>query len=124
VLNNNEGPCCAKFKKKGGGGGGAPAKPAGGGGGDLPEELDRGMISDGMAKVKAQVMSCGEKSPGVSGQVKIGVKVGPDGHVTSTTVKNAPDGGTALASCVSSMIQRATFGRTQNGGAFAIPYQF
>jgi predicted Zn finger-like uncharacterized protein len=124
VLNNYEGACCAKFKRGGGGGG---AKPTGGGASgagpksDLPESLDRAMISDGVSKVKARVMSCGEKSP-AKGQVKVSVKVSPDGHVTSVTVKNTPDAG--LGNCVAGMMQKATFAKTQTGGSFSYPYTF
>jgi predicted Zn finger-like uncharacterized protein len=120
VLNNYEGACCAKFKRGG-------SKPAAGGTGgtapksDLPESLDRGMISDGVSKVKARVMSCGEKSP-AKGQVKVSVKVSPEGHVTSVTVKNTPD--VNLGNCVQNMVQKAMFAKTQTGGAFSYPYTF
>jgi len=120
VLNNNEGPCCAKFAKKGNKGGGA-APSAAGKNSDLPESLDRAMISDGIGKVRARVMSCGDKSP-AKGQVKVSVKVGPDGKVASVTVKNTPDG--ALGDCVAGMVQKATFAKTQTGGLFAYPYTF
>jgi TonB family protein len=79
------------------------------------------MISEGVGKVKARVMSCGEKSS-AKGQVKVSVKVSPDGHVTSVTVKNTPDAG--LGNCVAGMMQKATFARTQTGGSFAYPYTF
>jgi predicted Zn finger-like uncharacterized protein len=121
VLNNYEGACCAKFKK---GGGKAPSGASGSTGGaksDLPESLDRAMISDGVGKVKARVMSCGDKSP-AKGQVKVSVKVSPDGHVTGVTVKNTPDPG--LGNCVAGMMQKATFAKTQTGGSFAYPYTF
>ena len=123
VLNNYEGSCCAKFRKGGkapaGGGGDKPAAKAGGG--DTPESLDRAMISDGVGKVKAKVMSCGDKSP-AKGQVKVSVKVGPDGHVTSVSVKSTPDAG--LGDCVAGMMQKATFAKTQTGGSFSYPYTF
>jgi predicted Zn finger-like uncharacterized protein len=117
VLSNYDGACCAKFKKKGGGG----AKPAAGGGGDLPDSLDRGMISDGVAKVKTRVMSCGDKSS-AKGQVKVSVKVDGDGRVTSVTVKSTPDPG--LGDCVAAQMQKATFAKTQTGGSFSYPYTF
>jgi outer membrane biosynthesis protein TonB len=122
VLNNNEGPCCAKFAKKGKAGGGGGGVAAGGGkASDLPDSLDRAMISDGIGKVRARVMSCGDKSP-AKGQVKVSVKVGPDGHVSSVTVRNTPDDG--LGNCVAGMVQKAIFARTQSGGQFAYPYTF
>jgi outer membrane biosynthesis protein TonB len=93
----------------------APATP------DLPDSLDRAMIFDGMDKLKPQVMSCAEKWP-ARGQVKVSVTVGPDGHVLSVTVKTTPDAG--LGSCVASVVQKATFARTRNGGSFGYPYTF
>ena len=57
VLNNYDGACCAKFKKKGGGGGGGGGARSGGGHSDLPDALDRSMISAGIANVKARVTS-------------------------------------------------------------------
>jgi predicted Zn finger-like uncharacterized protein len=119
VLNNYEGTCCAKFKRSGGAR--APGGSTGGGRGDVPEGLDKPMISDGLNKVKARVMSCGEKSS-AKGQVKISVKVGADGHVTNVTVKNTPDAG--LGNCVSSMMQKAMFAKTQTGGSFSYAYTF
>lgn len=121
VLNSYEGACCAKFKKAGG-----KASASGGGGstapkGDVPEGLDRAMISDGVDKVKARAMACGDKSP-AKGQVKVSVKVGPDGHVSSVTVKNTPDAG--LGNCVAGVMQKATFAKTQTGGSFAYPFSF
>jgi hypothetical protein len=118
VLNNNEGPCCAKFAKKNAGktsGGTASAKT------DLPERLDRGMIAEGIGKVRGQVMSCGDKSP-AKGTVKVSVKVGPDGRVIDVNVKETPDPG--LGNCVKGQVQKATFAKTQAGGSFAYPYPF
>jgi predicted Zn finger-like uncharacterized protein len=118
VLNNYEGACCAKFKRGG-------ARPAAGGStggrGDVPEGLDKPMISDGLGKVKDRVMSCSGKSS-AKGSVKISVKVGADGHVTNVTVKNTPDAN--LGNCVASMMQKATFAKTQAGGSFSYAYTF
>jgi predicted Zn finger-like uncharacterized protein len=120
VLNNYEGACCQKFRKGG-------ARPSGGtapkpsGGGDLPDKLDRAMISDGVSKVKARVMACGDKSP-AKGQVKVSVKVSPDGSISSVSVTATPDPG--LGSCVQSAMQRATFRKTQSGGSFSYPFVF
>ena len=122
VLSSYEGACCAKFRK-----GGSKSAPAGGGtpaaprAGDLPDSLDRAMISDGVAKVKAKAQACGDRSP-AKGQVKVSVKVSPDGHVTGVTVRNTPDPG--LGNCVQAVMQTAKFARTQNGGSFAYPFQF
>ena len=119
VLNNYEGACCSKFKK--GKSGGSTSKPASSGGGDLPDSLDRAMISDGVAKVKARVMACGDKSS-AKVQVKVSVKVNPDGSVASVTVKTTPD--PSLGSCVESAMKKASFKRTQNGGSFGYPFVF
>jgi predicted Zn finger-like uncharacterized protein len=118
VLNNYEGACCAKFKKKSSGGGTAPKAS---GGGDLPDALDRAMISDGVNKVKARVQSCGDKSS-AKGQVKVSVKVNPGGDVASVSVKNTPDAG--LGNCVAAAMQKARFAKTQNGGSFGYPFMF
>ena len=117
VLNNYEGTCCAKYKKAKAGG--TAAKPAAGGG--AAESLDRTMISDGVNKVKARVMACGDKSP-AKGQVKVSVKVGPSGSVESVTVKNTPDA--ALGNCVAAAMQKASFAKTANGGSFGYPFVF
>jgi predicted Zn finger-like uncharacterized protein len=120
VLNNYEGACCAKYKKGG-------KAPAGGGGGgsapksDLPDALDRTMISEGVGKVKARVMACGDKSS-AKGQVKVSVKVNPDGKVGSVSIKATPDPG--LGSCVSGAMQKASFAKTSGGGSFSYPFVF
>ncbi|MEO8551198.1 MAG: TonB family protein, partial [Kofleriaceae bacterium] len=122
VLNNYEGSCCSKFKK---GGGSKPStggsKPAAGGGGDLPDGLDRSMISTGIGNVKARVSSCGDKSS-AKGKVKVHVKVGGDGRVSNVTVESSPDAG--LGSCVAAAVQKASFSKTQNGGSFSYPFVF
>ncbi len=121
VLNNYEGACCAKYKKGGKSSGGSTSSAPKSGGGDTPESLDRAMISDGVSKVKARVMACGDKSS-AKGQVKVSVKVNPDGSVGSVTVKTTPDPG--LGSCVQSAMQKASFKKTQNGGSFGYPFVF
>jgi TonB family protein len=119
VLNNYEGACCSKFKKSKGGS--TASKPASGGGGELPDSLDRTMISNGVAKVKARVMACGDKSS-AKGQVKVSVKVNPDGSVSSVSVKTTPD--PSLGGCVQNAMQKASFAKTQNGGSFGYPFVF
>jgi len=121
VLNNYEGSCCAKYKK-GGATKTGPAvqigeKPKS----DVPEALDRSMIAEGVGPVKAKVMACGDKSS-AKGQVKVSVKVNPDGSIASVTVKASPDPG--LGSCVASAMQRARFKKTQSGGTFGYPFVF
>jgi TonB family protein len=125
VLNNYEGACCSKFRKGGGpkapSGGGGGAKPSGGA--DLPESLDRGMISSGIAAVKARVSSCGDKSQ-AKGKVKVHVKVGSDGRVASggVSVESSPDA--ALGACVAAAVSKASFSKTQSGGSFSYPFVF
>ena len=124
VLNNYEGSCCSKFKKGGGskpaGGNSGGSKPAAGGA-DLPDGLDRSMISTGIGNVKARVTSCGDKSS-AKGKVKVHVKVGGDGKVSNVTVESSPDAG--LGSCVAAAVQKASFSKTQNGGSFSYPFVF
>ncbi len=120
LLNNNEGACCAKFKK----GGKKPpvgAAPPPAGNSDLPDTLDRDMISAGIGKVKARVMACGDKSS-AKGQVKVHVKVGGGGSVSSVSVSATPD--PALGSCVAAAVQKASFAKTQSGGSFGYPFVF
>ncbi|HEY1551900.1 MAG TPA: GYF domain-containing protein [Kofleriaceae bacterium] len=125
VINSYAGACCAKFHKGGGGGGGS--KPAGGGGGggggggDLPDSLDRGMISSAIANVKARVTACGEKSS-AKGKVKVHVKVAGNGSVSGVTVETTPD--PALGNCVQAAVQKASFAKTQSGGSFSYPFVF
>lgn len=121
VLNNYDGACCAKFRKKGAGGGGAAAPSGGGGHSDLPDALDRSMISAGIANVKARVSACGDKSS-AKGKVKVHVKVGGDGRVSSVNVETSPDA--SLGACVAAAVQKASFGKTQSGGSFSYPFVF
>jgi predicted Zn finger-like uncharacterized protein len=130
VINSYAGACCAKFHKGGGGGGGGGgnsggggSKPAAasGGGGDLPDSLDRGMISSAIANVKARVTACGEKSS-AKGKVKVHVKVAGNGSVSSVNVETTPD--PALGNCVQAAVQKATFAKTQSGGSFSYPFVF
>jgi predicted Zn finger-like uncharacterized protein len=118
VLNNYEGACCQKFRKGG-------ARPSGGttakSGGDAPDKLDRAMISEGVSKVKARVMGCGDRSS-AKGTVKVSVKVSAGGTISSVSVTSTPDPG--LGSCVQSAMQRATFRKTQSGGSFSYPFVF
>ena len=133
MINSYAGACCAKFHKGGGGGGGnsggggggggggSKPAPSSGGGGDLPDSLDRGMISSAIANVKARVTACGEKSS-AKGKVKVHVKVAGNGSVSSVNVETTPDAG--LGSCVQAAVQKATFAKTQSGGSFSYPFVF
>lgn len=120
VLNNYEGACCAKYRK-------GSTKTAGGGGGstaaksNLPESLDRAMISNGIAAVKARVSACGDRSS-AKGKVKVKVQVDGSGKVKNVTVEEQPDA--SLGACVKSAVAKATFTKTQRGGTFSYPFVF
>lgn len=88
---------------------------------NLPDGIDRAIISDGIAKVKADVMACGRVSP-ARGTVKVAVTVGSDGRVANVAVKPAPD--RTLGNCVAAAVQGAMFSRTRSGGSFAYPFVF
>ena len=109
VLNNYEGQCCAKFKK-------APITHHDG----TPDSLDRQMISDGVALVKPDVLACAD---GVArGQVKVHVKVAPDGVPASVTITVSPT--PELGACVARVMRTARFGHTAAGGSFSYPFVF
>ncbi|MGE0871437.1 MAG: GYF domain-containing protein [Kofleriaceae bacterium] len=118
VLNNYEGACCSKFRKGGSKGGTASASK---GRSDLPDKLDRGMIQGAVEKVKARVMSCGDRSS-AKGMVKVSVKVSPDGRVSSSSPTQSPDA--SLGNCVASAMSKASFPKTQSGGSFSYPFNF
>ncbi|MDB4958756.1 MAG: family finger-like protein [Myxococcales bacterium] len=121
VLANYEGACCSKFKK----GGGHAASNSDSGSSkpksDLPDALDRSMISAGVGNVKGRVTSCGDKSS-AKGKVKVHVKVGSDGRVQNVNVEVTPD--PALGACVAAAMQKASFAKTQTGGSFSYPFVF
>jgi len=48
--------------------------------------------------------------------------VGPDGRVTSVSIKAAPD--RMLALCAATAVQNAMFPPTRSGGAFGYPFVF
>ncbi len=111
VLNDYTPACCARY--------GHPSTPPPDG---VPESLDRAQISNGIAKIKAQVVSCGDKYPNAKGKVSVSVKVGPDGTIARTTINDTPD--PALAACVQQAVSGATFAKTRDGGAFRVPFVF
>jgi predicted Zn finger-like uncharacterized protein len=113
--------CCSKYGKKSGGGGSKSDSGGGGGGSDLPETLDRTMISSGVSKVRGRVDACASRSS-AKGEVKVQVKVASNGSVSSVSVKNTPD--PSLGSCVASAMEKASFSKTQNGGTFSYPFIF
>ena len=122
VLNNYDGACCQKFKKHGGSAPApAPAPPATTTDSDLPDSLDRSMISQGISRVKEGVMRCGDKSS-AQGKVKVHARVDPSGRVSEVHIEQTPD--EELGNCVAAQIMKAHFQRTQLGGSFAYPFVF
>lgn len=105
ILDNYEAWCCSAFR--------APSAS------DLPEGLDRSMISAAIASVKAQVIACGEHSS-ATGKVKLHVKVDGAGRVTSASVSVAPD--PDLGACVAAAVRKAKFAETRGGGSFSYRY--
>jgi hypothetical protein len=86
-----------------------------------PDNLDRAAISEGVAKVKPQIMACANTSK-AKGTVKTKVAVAPSGVVSATTVMATPD--PALGTCVAGVLKKATFRKTMNGGTFSYPFIF
>lgn len=83
-----------------------------------PESLDRAAISKAMARHKPDVLACGAKES-QGGNVKVRVIVSPGGSVTSVSVEGATD---ALGDCIAGVLDKATFPKTQKGGAFSYPF--
>lgn len=86
-----------------------------------PDTLDRAAISEGMAKLKPQIMACGNVSK-AKGSVKIKVEVAPSGAVSATTIVATPE--QALGECVAGVIKKGTFRKTAKGGTFTYPFVF
>lgn len=101
-------PCCEQYRPR--------SKDA------PPVELDKAMITAGMAKAKAAVIRCGEQSPTAKGIVRIAMKVAPDGSVTDASVAESPDA--TLGECVASAVRKVSFASTEQGGSFAYPFKF
>ncbi len=116
VLTNHKGGCCTKYRRSG-----VPMPPDDPAPSTLPETLDRASISSGIGAVKARVAACGRRST-VKGVVKVTVRVGGDGRVTSVIVKQAPDA--VLGACVANQVKTAVFAETQLGGSFGYPFVF
>ena len=106
AFSNYAEPCCAPFK---------PAatrttQPQG----ELPDDLDRGMLTAGIATIDAQ--ACAGRSS-AHGDVSVSIKVSPAGAVMRVTIKSSP--APALSSCVTAAAQKGTFAKTRRGGTFA-----
>ncbi|HVK83725.1 MAG TPA: energy transducer TonB [Kofleriaceae bacterium] len=88
---------------------------------EAPTGMDRAAITDGVAKVKGKVLACGDTHK-VSGKVKVGIKVAPEGNVTNVSIQATPDA--KLGACVAAAIQKATFAKSSAGGSFSYPFVF
>lgn len=107
--------CCRKFNKSSSTGSSSKSSNS-----NLPEKLGRADISKGISKVKGRVTSCGDKHGG-KGTVKVKIKIGGNGKVSSA---QASGGGSALRSCVTSAVKRASFKKTQKGMTVTYPFVF
>lgn len=103
VLDDYDRPCCARFLR------------------DLPESLDREIISEGVAAMRSSIVACGDHTR-ATGTVKLHVMVNADGTVARVKVVVAPDH--KLAACVAETMQLATFTPTRHGGSFSYPFIF
>ena len=88
---------------------------------EVTDRLDPAMISEAVADVKTQVMSCRDRSL-VKGQVLVSVHVAAEGCVNAVTVVSTPESG--LGICVATALQQATFAQTHSGGSFRYPFVF
>lgn len=88
--------------------------------GALPENLDRHMILDGVARIRDKVLACSKKSKS-GGLVKVRTTVKADGKVAAATAEGVVD--PKLAACVARAMKSATFERTQTGGMFSFPFR-
>ena len=84
------------------------------------ERLDRTNITEGIARVRGRIATCGDRHPG-TGQVRVKVAVSPEGTVTAVTVTRAPT--KALGACVATEVRQALF-RPSKGGSFSYPFFF
>ena len=87
----------------------------------VPAELSQADISRGMGSIKSRIDACAAKSQ-AQGTVTVSVKAMGSGAVDEVKVKSSPD--PALAVCVAAAVQKATFARTQKGGAFSYSFRF
>ncbi len=84
--------------------------------------LDAPKIKAGVGAVLDAVLDCGKQATGVTGVVKLKVKVSPNGAVTEVTVMQTPDA--ALGECAAKAMKRAKFDPTEQGGSFSYPFSF
>ncbi len=85
----------------------------------LPEGLDRLAITSAMARIRPDVLACGEKVK-AGGKVKVKVQVNPDGKVRTIEIVEVSK--PELGSCVANVVKTATFPATRKGGSFTYPF--
>lgn len=86
-----------------------------------PTSLTAPQVRDAVVRLRSRIARCAEESD-EHGTVRAQVKVGPDGKVTSVTIRDAPDD--ALAQCVAAILRSARFPSTHQGGSFLYPFVF
>jgi len=86
------------------------------------ENLDRVMISEGVAKAKTDISACASVAPTAKGAVKVKVVVMPSGSVSAAEIIATPD--KALGDCVAGVLKKTAFRATKNGGSFSYPFVF
>ncbi len=86
----------------------------------LPERLARNDVNVGLAKVEGRLNSCGVRFE-VSGVVKLKLKISPEGKVTKSS---ANKGDADFQRCISAMLKKARFAKTQQGASLTYPKIF
>lgn len=99
--------CCGKFKI------GATSA-------SRPKTIPRDDIREGIAKIKARVMSCGNEHS-ASGTINVKFTIGSNGKVQSA---RASGGAVPLRRCLTSAVKRATFSKSQKGMTVSYPFVF
>ena len=85
--------------------------------------LDAAMVKTAIAPIRPTIAACSSNagSGATGGVVKLAVTVTPSGTIKSIAVVATPS--PALAVCVVSAMQTATFAKTDHGGTFRIPFR-
>jgi hypothetical protein len=83
--------------------------------------LSRSDITTAIGGVRPQVQACAR---GDTGQVRISVRVAPDGRVVETTDTSTQPPSRRLSACVRQAVAQAKFPHTDQGGTFRYPFVF
>lgn len=110
--------CCAKYKQPGRVGQGKPPAPPDSA--SLPPAPSRVDIQNAMKQIKPAILECTRAD--TKGILKLTIKVGGDGKVTSVVVQQSPDA--AIDRCVVDAVKQQPFARSQNGVTFTYPFVF